>query len=79
MIYNLFVVPVHDVDVYYFKGMFEVMSMQYSGDINIELRDELKYPRQVQNTALQEHLSDIPGRLHDVGSIFLLSKNERLP
>ena len=67
MIYNLFVVPVHlhfhDVDEDYIKGIFEVMSTQYSGEVHIELRDDLKYPQQIQCGFLQRHLSDVCKKL----------------
>ena len=63
LIYNLFVAGVQlsllDVNIEYIKGMFEVMSIEYSGKVKMQLRVELKYPKQIQYSSSEEHLSDM--------------------
>ena len=39
--------------------MFEVMSIEYSGKVEMQLGDELKYPKQIEYSSLEEHLSDM--------------------
>ena len=46
------------MDIEYIRGMFDVMSSQYSGEEEMELSDVFKYPKQIEYKSSEDNLSD---------------------
>ena len=46
------------MDIEYIRGMFDVMSSQYSSEEEMELSDVFKYPKQIEYKSSEDNLSD---------------------
>ena len=42
----------------YIRGMFDVMSSQYTGQEEMKLSDAFKYPKQIEYESSHDYLSD---------------------
>ena len=57
--------------------MFEAMSAQYSSKVDMDAKDDLKYPQQIQYPSSHQHLSDVYKRVQVkyTGSVDRLWRN----